>query len=78
MCNVKEWWSEAVHKHAQSRKAMTTLAMLISSEVWKERNAQVFRNDASTTIMAIKKIKEEALLWSYAGAKVLGNIIPRE
>jgi hypothetical protein len=77
MRNIKEWWSEAIHKQGQSRKAMAALAMLISWEVWKERNARVFRNDASTTMMVIE-IKEEALLWSYAGAKALGNVMPRE
>jgi hypothetical protein len=38
----------------------------------------VFRNAASTTIMVIEKIKEEAVLWGMAGAKALGNVMPRE
>jgi hypothetical protein len=56
MRNINEWWSEAVHKQGQLRKAMATLAILISWEVWKEQNARVFRNDASTTKMVIEKI----------------------
>jgi hypothetical protein len=78
MRNINEWWSEAVHKQGQLRKAMATLAILISWEVWKEQNARVFRNDASTTKMVIEKITEEALLWGYVGAKALSNVMPRE
>lgn len=28
--------------------------------------------------MVVAKIKEEAMMWSLAGAKVLCNVIPRE
>jgi hypothetical protein len=48
ICSVKEWWIDGVHKHGQLKKAMVSLAMLISWEIWKERNAYVFRNEAST------------------------------
>jgi hypothetical protein len=54
--DVKEWWNEA---QGQSNKAITSLAMLVSWEVWKEWNARVFRNNTSTTMMVITKIKEE-------------------
>jgi hypothetical protein len=76
--NVKEWWTEEIHKPRQGRKAMASLAMLISWEIWKERNARVFRNKASTTDMVITKIKDEVAMWSMAGAKALSNVIPRE
>jgi hypothetical protein len=78
MRNVKEWWSEAVHKQGQSRKAMATLSLLVPWEVGKERNARVFRNDASTTMMVIEKIEEEAVVWGMAEATALRIVIPRE
>jgi hypothetical protein len=79
MRSVKEWWNEAVHKQGQSKKkAMASLALLVSWEVWNERNAGVFRNKASTTMMVVAKIKEHVELWSTAGAKALSNVIPRE
>jgi predicted negative regulator of RcsB-dependent stress response len=71
MRNVKEWWNEAIHKQGQSKKAMASLAMLVSWEIWKERNARVFRNNASTLSMLVTKIKDEAVIWSLAGAKAL-------
>jgi hypothetical protein len=75
MRSVKEWWQEAIHKQCQSRKAMASLAMLVSWEVRKERNVRVFQNNASTRMMVISKIREEMVLWSLAGAKALSNII---
>jgi hypothetical protein len=59
-------------------KAMESLVMLVSWEVWKERNARVFKSDASTLNMVVSKIKEEVALWSVAGATSLGIIMPRE
>jgi hypothetical protein len=52
MRSVKEWWIEGVQKHEQSKKAMASLAMLISWEIWKERNSRFFRNEASTSNMS--------------------------
>ena len=52
--------------------------MLVSWEVWNERNARVFRNKATTSIMLIEKIKEETTVWCLAGAKALSSIVPRE
>lgn len=78
MRNVKEWWNEAIHKQGQSKKAMASLAMLVSWEIWKERNARVFRNNASTLSMLVTKIKDEAAIWSLAGAKALSVVMPRE
>jgi hypothetical protein len=52
--------------------------MLVSWEIWKERNARVFSNNAPTMAMVVNKIKDEAALWSLAGAKALSNVMPRQ
>jgi hypothetical protein len=78
MRSVKEWWNEAIHKQGQSRMAMASLAMLVSWEVWKQRNGRIFQNNASTTMMVISRFKEETALWSLDGAMTLGNVMPRE
>jgi hypothetical protein len=75
---VYEWWACFVQKDGQSRRAMSSLAMLVSWEVWKERNARVFRNHCSTVHMVATRIKNEATLWASAGAKTLGNVMPGE
>jgi hypothetical protein len=63
-------------RRGQLRKAVASLATLISWEISKERNDWVVRNQSSTTNMLLAKIKEEVALWSLAGAKALSNIMP--
>jgi hypothetical protein len=75
---VKEWWTEEIHKQGPSKKAMASLAMLISWEIWMERNTHVFRNTYTTSSFIIIKINEEIALWSLAGAKTAGNVMPQE
>jgi hypothetical protein len=65
-------------KRGQGRKALASLAMLVSWEIWIERNAQIYNNKFSTANMLIAKIKDEVALWSLAGDKVLTNIMPLE
>jgi hypothetical protein len=63
---------------APSRKAISSLALLVTWEVWNERNARVFRNKHTPSHVSIEKIKAGAHLWVRAGAKHLGNIMPGE
>jgi hypothetical protein len=60
------------------RKSFASLLMLTTWEIWIERNARVFRNVAAMPSVVFSKIKGEASLWSSAGAKHLGSIMPRE
>jgi hypothetical protein len=76
--NVDAWWTNIALGRGQHRKALASLLMLISWEVWKERNARVFRHHISATNVIIAKIKDEARAWCLAGAKNLCNIIPGE
>jgi hypothetical protein len=47
-------------------------------EIWKERNARVFRNKLSPSFVIFELIKAEARLWVLAGAKRLGDLMPGE
>jgi hypothetical protein len=78
MRSVKHWWMYAVHKQGQTRKAMASIAMLVSWEICKERNARIFQNSFSTSAMIVQKMKEDATLWSLAGAKAISILLPRE
>ena len=69
--SVKEWWDSNLQIRLGSPKALASLMMLISWEVWSERNARVFRNVAVPSVVIINKIKHEASLWALAGAKHL-------
>jgi GTP cyclohydrolase FolE2 len=75
----KDWWTEEIHsQRVQGGKSMASLAMLMSWKIWKERNARVFQNNASTAIMVILKTKDEVATWSMAAVKALSNVLPRE
>jgi hypothetical protein len=60
-----------------NRKVVASLTLLVTWELWNERNVRVFRSKhMSPLVLFEKKIKSEARLWVYAGAKRLGEIMP--
>ena len=59
-------------------KALASLLLLATWEIWNERNARVFKNKHSSPLTILSKIKHEAKLWVLAGAKRLGEIMPGE
>ena len=72
---VKEWWSHNANKKTQSRRPLASLMLLISWELWKERNVRIFRNNAVPVGVVVSRIKEATSLWSIAGARHLNNIM---
>jgi hypothetical protein len=74
--DVKTWWLHIVHAHPGRRKAVATLVMLVSWELWNERNARVFKHKSSMATATLDRIKFEARSWSFAGAKFLGHLMP--
>jgi hypothetical protein len=51
--------------------------MLISWEVWKERNNRVFNQKETPPTRLLEKVKAEAAFWARAGAKNLASLIPQ-
>uniref|UniRef100_A0A3B6FNS0 Uncharacterized protein n=1 Tax=Triticum aestivum TaxID=4565 RepID=A0A3B6FNS0_WHEAT len=76
--SVREWWTGSIHIRSESPKALASLMMLISWEIWSERNARIFRNTAAPSAALVSKIKEELSLWALAGAKHLSIVMARE
>lgn len=64
--------------HSSIRKGIASLTLLTTWEIWNERNARVFRNKHTPPLVLLDKIKTEARLWVLAGAKRLGDLMPRE
>jgi hypothetical protein len=60
------------------RKGLATLVLLTVWEIWKERNARVFRHKSSPSFVIFDSIKYEARLWVLARAKRLGDLMPGE
>jgi hypothetical protein len=59
----------------QQRKAIASLSLLITWEIWNERNTRVFHNKHAPPSAILDIIKKEAHLWIIAGARRLGEII---
>ena len=76
--NASQWWLNTATTPSVPRKAMATIAMLITWEIWNERNRRVFRHHETLAPALMSLIKQEALAWVAAGAKDLANIISRE
>jgi hypothetical protein len=75
---IQDWWSSMAEGARPQRKGLASLVLLTVWEIWKERNARVFRHKLSPTFVILDKIKCEARLWVLAGAKRLGELIPGE
>jgi hypothetical protein len=61
-----------------TRKGLSSLILLTVRELWNERNAKVFRNEASMPGSILSRIKGSANLWATAGIKHLSAILLRE
>ncbi|PNT69050.1 hypothetical protein BRADI_3g48564v3 [Brachypodium distachyon] len=58
--SVEDWWCSVINIQGNRRKGMATLVMLVSWEIWNERNARVFRKIFSMPTVVTSKIKREA------------------
>ncbi|KAF7085707.1 hypothetical protein CFC21_089105 [Triticum aestivum] len=78
MTSVRAWWNGNLQIYLGPPKALASVMMLISWEIWTERNARVFRNTAILSTVLISKIKAKMSLWAMAGAKYMSVVMPRE
>ena len=57
--NVNDWWHYMVGVNDNVRKGLASLVMLVSWEIWNERNARVFRMVSSMPNVITSRIKAE-------------------
>ena len=76
--SFQDWWLLLTDGSTPNRKAISTLALLVTWELWTERNARVFKHKSTPPPVIFDRIKKEARLWVLAGAKRLGILMPRE
>ena len=66
------WWDKAVLTvSGDARKGLNSLIILGAWTIWKHRNDCVFNGATPILSTALNHAREEALLWSIAGAKGL-------
>ena len=76
--SLSSWWLLMTGPSSQNRKAVASITLLVSWEIWNERNARVFRHELAPVFVLLGKIKKEARNWVIAGAKGLSEIMPGE
>jgi hypothetical protein len=54
------------------------MTLLVSWEIWKERNNRIFDRRGASVPSFVNRIKDEASLWIAAGAKDLAGLLARE
>jgi hypothetical protein len=52
-----------------NQKAIPSLSLLVTWEIWNECNTWVFHNKHAPPLAILDKIKRETLLWVITGAK---------
>jgi hypothetical protein len=72
---VLDYWHAIAKTPSSSPKGLRTAIMLITWEVWKERNERVFSNKSSLPSVVMHKIREEGKDWILAGAKNLAELL---
>ncbi|RLM54729.1 hypothetical protein C2845_PM10G10510 [Panicum miliaceum] len=68
------WEQQEALQLTKRRKGFNTLFMLTGWHIWKERNARLFEGQAAGTSVIVQRIKDDADLWTAAGAGRLGRL----
>jgi len=64
------WWNrESLKVHDLAQRGFNSLVILGAWTLWKHRNSCVFEGAAPNLARALLLAKEEAVLWSLAGAR---------
>ena len=72
---VLQYWQAIIKTPTAHPKGLRSAIVLLTWEIWKERNARIFNNKSLTPPELMQKIKEEGRNWILAGNKYLGEII---
>ena len=75
--NFNEWWLRMTTT-TSNQKAVASLTLLVTWEIWNEPNARVFHNKSAPHFVILDIIKKEARLWVLADAKCLDTLMSRE
>lgn len=73
--STSEWWVTVTLMTSTSRKGSLLITLLVSWEIWKERNNRIFDRRESSVLSLVNIIKAEASLWVVAGAKCLTTLL---
>ena len=66
--SLKSWWFGMTGAPSPNHKAISSLTLHTTREIWNERNAQVYRNKHAPPTVIFDNIKKETKVWVIAGA----------
>lgn len=72
---VKEWWMHMGALAGVPKKGLHSLLLLVSWQLWLERNARTFQRKERPAHVLMLQIKEEARAWEMASAKHLAGLL---
>ena len=75
--SLHQWWTSLSAVPCHSRKGMCSMIILVSWEIWNERNARIFNHKELPHNQLLQKIKDESGMWIMAGGKHLAILIGR-
>ncbi len=65
---LQDWWSSSrVCLPEHLRSSFDSLVLLVSWQLWKERNSRVFDSALASVAVVLESIRSEGQLWSLAG-----------
>jgi hypothetical protein len=73
-----DWWLQITTVPDTPRKGLRSLTLLVSWEIWKERNNRIFDRRGASVPSFVNRIRDEVSLWIAAGGKVLAGLLARE
>jgi hypothetical protein len=77
--STSDWWiSVTSTPNTPPHKGLRSITLLVSWEIWKERNRRIFDHRESSVPSVVNRIKAEASLWIAAGSKCLAALLARE
>ncbi|GJN12459.1 hypothetical protein PR202_ga30738 [Eleusine coracana subsp. coracana] len=74
---IDAWESMRAGLPKRARKGLDSAFLLTGWHIWKARNSKVFNNCTMTAAAIMENIRQKPM-WSAAGAKALGCLVPRE
>ena len=72
---VLQYWHAIIKTPTAHPKGLRSANILVTWEIWKERNARIFNNRSTTPLVLFQKLKDEGKNWILAGAKHLAEIV---
>lgn len=74
--DIEEWWRIVCYSGHLPRRATASMVILITWEIWIERNARIFKRRFSSPLDLVLKIREEGRAWTLAEGKYWEQLIP--